>query len=62
MMKISVIGMDIAKRVIQLHTVCPETGEIGRFKLQRRETLDFRACWRRSNTDQVFRLNSDQGR
>jgi len=43
MMKISVIGigMDIAKRVIQLHTVCPETGEIGRFKLQRRETLDF---------------------
>lgn len=43
MMKISVIGMDIAKRVIQLHTVCPETGEIGRFKLQRRETLDFLA-------------------
>lgn len=43
MMKINVIGMDIAKRVIQLHTVCPETGEIGRFKLQRRETLDFLA-------------------
>jgi transposase len=42
-MKTNVIGMDIAKRIIQLHTVCAETGEIGRFKLQRRDTLAFLA-------------------
>jgi transposase len=42
-MKTNVIGMDIAKRIIQLHTVCAETGETGRFKLQRRDTLAFLA-------------------
>ena len=40
-MKHSVIGMDIAKSVFQLHTVDPETGEIGRIKLRRHEVLPF---------------------
>jgi len=26
------------------------------------DDLAAQGCWRRSNTDQVFRLNSDQGR
>lgn len=30
-----VIGLDIAKRVFQLHSVDPETGEFERLKLQR---------------------------
>lgn len=29
-MKYTVFGMDIAKQIIQLHTVNPETGEIER--------------------------------
>ncbi len=40
-MKHSVIGMDIAKSVFQLHTVDPETGEIERIKLRRHEVLPF---------------------
>ncbi|WP_406833990.1 IS110 family transposase [Pseudomonas asiatica] len=40
-MKHSVIGMDIAKKVFQLHTVDPETGKIERFKLRRDEVLPF---------------------
>ena len=35
-----VIGLDIAKRVFQLHAVAPETGEIERLKLQRAELLE----------------------
>jgi len=40
-MKHSVIGMDIAKRVFQLHSVDPTTGEIERVKLRRDEVLPF---------------------
>src|SRR6478752_7320403 len=40
-MKHSVIGMDIAKRVFQLHSVDPTTGEIERIKLRRDEVLPF---------------------
>ncbi|MGD7394189.1 IS110 family transposase, partial [Ralstonia pseudosolanacearum] len=34
-MKLTVIGMDIAKHVFQLHAVNPSTGEIERIKLRR---------------------------
>ena len=34
-MKSSVIGMDIAKRVFQVHSVDPASGEIERIKLRR---------------------------
>ena len=40
-MKSTIIGMDIAKNVFQLHTVDPETGEIHRIKLRRDEVLPF---------------------
>ncbi|WP_426078370.1 IS110 family transposase [Janthinobacterium sp. PSPC3-1] len=40
-MKSTIIGMDIAKNVFQLHTVDPETGEIYRIKLRRDEVLPF---------------------
>lgn len=40
-MKHSVIGMDIAKNVFQLHSVNPATGEIIRNKLRRNEVLAF---------------------
>ena len=40
-MKHTVIGMDIAKRVFQLHAVNRETGEIERIKLARGEVLPF---------------------
>jgi transposase len=40
-MKHSVTGMDIAKKVFQLHTVVPLTGKIERIKLQRDEVLPF---------------------
>ncbi|MGH8626988.1 MAG: IS110 family transposase [Gammaproteobacteria bacterium] len=40
-MKHSVIGMDIAKRIFQLHSVNVETGEIERVKLRRHEVLPF---------------------
>ena len=40
-MKHSVIGMDIAKSVFQLHAGDPETGEIERIKLRRHEVLPF---------------------
>ncbi|NTV94741.1 MAG: IS110 family transposase [Thiobacillus sp.] len=40
-MKYSVIGMDIAKRVFQLHTVHPETAEVERIKLQRDDVLPY---------------------
>lgn len=36
----TVIGLDIAKRIFQLHSVDPETGELQRFKLQRSELLE----------------------
>src|SRR6185437_14839946 len=35
-----VIGLDIAKRVFQLHSVDPQTGEIERRKLSRGELLE----------------------
>jgi len=38
-MKHSVIGMDIAKQVFQLHSVDSETGEVERIKLRRDEVL-----------------------
>jgi transposase len=47
-MKHSVIGMDIAKRVFQLHSVDPETGEIERIRLRRPEVLPFFAQRRAS--------------
>jgi hypothetical protein len=37
----TVIGLDIAKRVFQWHSVEPETGEIRRLKLQRAELLEY---------------------
>jgi transposase len=40
-MKHSVIGMDIAKQVFQLHSADPETGEVERIKLRRHEALEF---------------------
>jgi transposase len=40
-MKHTVIGMDIAKRVFQLHAVDPQTGEIERVKLRRDAVLSF---------------------
>ena len=40
-MKHSVIGMDIARRVFQLHSVAADTGEIERIKLRRDEVLPF---------------------
>lgn len=36
-----VIGLDIAKRVFQLHTVDPSSGEIHRAKLKRAELLEY---------------------
>lgn len=47
-MKDSVIGMDIAKHVFQLHGVNSETGEVERLKLRRQEVLEHFA--RRSPT------------
>jgi len=38
-MELSVIGMDIAKNVFQLHCVDRQTGEIERIKLRRNEVL-----------------------
>jgi transposase len=43
-MKHSVIGMDIAKQVFQLHSVDAETGEVERTKLRRDEVLSHFAC------------------
>jgi transposase len=40
-MKHTVIAMDIAKRVFQLHAVDPQTGEIERVKLRRDAVLEF---------------------
>lgn len=40
-MKHSVIGLDIAKRVFQLHAVNSDTGEIERIKLKRSEVREF---------------------
>lgn len=40
-MKHSVIGMDIAKQVFQLHSVDSETGEVERIKLRRDEVLPY---------------------
>lgn len=40
-MKLTVIGLDIAKRIFQLHSVNVETGEIERVKLRRHEVLPF---------------------
>uniref|UniRef100_UPI003F49ABBB IS110 family transposase n=1 Tax=Cupriavidus necator TaxID=106590 RepID=UPI003F49ABBB len=40
-MKLTVIGMDIAKHVFQLHAINPVTGETERVKLKRGQLLDF---------------------
>ena len=40
-MELSVIGMDIAKNVFQLHCVDRQTGEIERIKLRRNEVLPY---------------------
>ncbi|GAB7549135.1 hypothetical protein CS8_088370 [Cupriavidus sp. 8B] len=40
-MKLIVIGMDIAKHVVQLHAVNPYTGEIEYIKLRRSQLLEF---------------------
>ncbi len=37
----SVIGLDIAKSVFQVHSVDSQTGQIARIKLRRRQVLDF---------------------
>ena len=36
----TVIGLDIAKRFFQLHSVDPETGQMQRSKLQRADLLE----------------------
>ena len=38
---LTTFGLDIAKRVFQLHTVDPDTGEIQRLKLRRVEMVPF---------------------
>ena len=38
-MKRTTIGLDIAKRVFQAHSVDPESGEVTRTKLHRAEVL-----------------------
>ncbi len=38
---LAVIGLDIAKRFFQLHSVDPSTGEITRLKLTRSEMMPF---------------------
>ncbi|MDH6146120.1 MULTISPECIES: IS110 family transposase [Paraburkholderia] len=40
-MKPTVIGMDIAKHVFQLHAVMAQTGEIQRIKLKRNQVIEF---------------------
>jgi transposase len=45
---LAVIGLDIAKRFFQLHSVDPETGEITKLKLKRAEMLPFFANRQRS--------------
>ena len=40
-MELSVIGMDIAKNVFQLHCVDRQTGEIERIKLRRNEVFPY---------------------
>lgn len=47
-MKLTVIGMDIAKHVFQLHAVNANTGEIERIKLKRSQVTDFLAQRERS--------------
>ncbi|UIF88437.1 IS110 family transposase [Cupriavidus sp. UYPR2.512] len=47
-MKLTVIGMDIAKHVFQLHAVNANTGEIERIKLKRSQVTDFFAQRERS--------------
>lgn len=45
---LAVIGLDIAKRFFQLHSVDPETGEVTKLKLKRAEMLPFFANRQRS--------------
>ncbi|MEM5389578.1 IS110 family transposase [Paraburkholderia phymatum] len=40
-MKLTIIGMDIAKQVFQLHVLDPRSGQIERFKLKRAHVLEF---------------------
>jgi transposase len=40
-MKPSLIGMDIAKQVFQLHAFDPQSGQIERLKLKRAQVLEF---------------------
>jgi transposase len=40
-MKLTIIGMDIAKQVFQLHALDPQSGQIERFKLKRAQVLEF---------------------
>ena len=41
-MKVTVFGLDLAKRVFQLHWVDVETGEISRRQLKRHQVVDVR--------------------
>ncbi len=47
-MKLTVIGMDIAKHIFQLHAVNVKTGEIERIKLKRSQVIEFFAKRERS--------------
>jgi transposase len=40
-MKLTIIGMDIAKQVFQLHALDPRSGKVERFKLKRAQVLEF---------------------
>ena len=44
-MQVTTYGLDLAKRVMQLHWVDIETGEIHRKQLKRRALLEFFANW-----------------
>ncbi len=40
-MKLTIIGMDIAKQVFQLHALDPQSGRVERIKLKRAQVLEF---------------------
>jgi transposase len=40
-MKLTIIGMDIAKQVFELHALNTQSGQVERFKLKRAQVLEF---------------------
>ena len=56
-----VVGVDIAKRVFQLHWVEPQTGEIVALQLKRGKFLEHFACQWASKVDHQPACKIDQG-